>query len=86
MYDVETAVRTELEQLAQGLEAYESRLKLLCSALPVAEREDLMYAGEEDYDFPTEARSVIECVLADWIAPAIRDLRDAAAYAKAPGA
>jgi len=84
MHDVETAARTEMEGVAAGLEAFEERLKLLRSTLPVSDREDLMFAGEEDYDFPTEARSVIECVLTDWIAPAIRDLRDAAAYGKSP--
>ena len=44
-----------------------------------------MYAGEEEWDFPTEARSVIECVLADWLGPAIRDLQDAAVYGLARG-
>ena len=80
MSDRETATRAEMEQVAGGLEALRERLQQIRSSLPPSEREDVMYAGEEDFDFPTEARSVIECVLADWIAPAIRDLREAAAY------
>jgi hypothetical protein len=80
MSDMETAVRAEIEQVVRGLEALQAQLQRILSKLPVSEREDVMYAGEEDFDFPTEARSVIECVLSDWIGPAIRDLREAAAY------
>ena len=82
MPDLETMARAEIEQVAGGLEALRERLERIGSSLPASEREDVMYAGEEDFDFPTEARSVIECVLADWIAPAIRDLRGAAAYGR----
>ena len=81
MSDMETAARAELEQVAGVLETLQARLKRICEMLPVSEREDVMYAGEEDFDFPTEARTVIECVQSDWIGPVIRDLRDAAAYA-----
>jgi hypothetical protein len=80
MSDMETAVRAEIEQVVRGLEALQAQLQRILSKLPVSEREDVMYAGEEDFDFPTEARTVIECVQSDWIGPAIRDLREAAAY------
>lgn len=81
MSDIETAAREEMEQVVRGLEALQAQLQRILSKLPVSEREDVMYAGEEDFDFPTEARTVIECVQSDWIGPAIRDLREAAAYA-----
>lgn len=80
MSDVERAARTRLQRVIEALQTVDGELSAIRTALPVSEREDLMYAGEEDWDFPTEVRSVIECVLADWIGPAIRDLRDAAAF------
>ena len=39
-----------------------------------------MLAGEVEMDFATEVRSVIECILNDWLRPAIRDLAAAASY------
>jgi hypothetical protein len=39
-----------------------------------------MLVGEEEMDFPTEVRSVIECVLNDNLRPAIRDLAVAASF------
>jgi hypothetical protein len=80
MSDVESAARTRLEQIVEGLQASREELMAIKASLPVSERQDVMYAGEEEWDFLTEARTVIECVLADWIGPAIRDLAEAAAY------
>ena len=80
MSEMESAARTKLGQIVESLEACRAGLVDLRSSLPASEREDVMYAGEEEWDFPTEARSVIECVLADWIGPAIRDLQEAAGY------
>jgi len=80
MSDVERAARTAIERIVEGLKACSDELAAVRSSLPASEREDVMYAGEEEWDFPTEVRSVIECVLADWLGPAIRDLRDAAVY------
>jgi hypothetical protein len=45
----------------------------------------MMLLGEDEMDVSTEIRSVIECVLADSIGPAVRDLRAAAAYKPSPG-
>jgi hypothetical protein len=39
-----------------------------------------MPIGEEDPDVATEVRSIIECVLADQIGPAVRDLGAAVEY------
>ena len=85
MSDVERAARTALERIVQGLLGFSTELSAIRSSLPASEREDVMYAGEEEWDFPTEARSVIECVLSDRLGPAIRDLKDAAAYGTAGG-
>ena len=80
MSDVESATRARLHRIAEALETLDGELTEIGTGLPASEREDLMYAGEEDWDFPTEVRSVVECVRADWIGPAIRDLREAAGY------
>lgn len=80
MSDLERATRAQMGRIVEGLQAYSTELAAIRSSLPASEREDVMYAGEEEWDFPTEARSVIDCVLADWLGPAIRDLQDAAAY------
>jgi hypothetical protein len=85
MSDRERAVRAQMEQVVAGLQAFSTELAAIRSNLPPSEREDVMYAGEEEWDFSTEARSVIECVLADWLGPAIRDLQDAAVYGLAGG-
>ena len=85
MSDLERAVRTRMERVVEGLQAFSTELVAIRSSLPVSVREDVMYAGEEEWDFPTEARSVIECVLADWLGPAIRDLQDASVYGMTEG-
>jgi seryl-tRNA synthetase len=78
--DMEKAVREELEQAAKDQEAIQERLKFLLARLPPSPREDVMLTGEEDYDFPTEVRTALECILVDWIGSAIRDLHDLARY------
>ncbi len=80
MSDMERATRARLHRVVEVLQTLDGELTAIGTGLPVSDREDLIYAGEEDWDFPTEVRSVIECVRADWIGPAIRDLQDAAAY------
>ena len=86
MSDGETRVQEEIEQVARELEALQERLQRIADSLPVSEREDVMYAGEEEYDFATEAQAVLQCVRTDGIAPAIRDLwRCARTSTQAPG-
>ena len=80
MSDREAAAREALRQTAGELESLRFRLLGIHASLPVSPREDAMLLGEEDPDFPTEARSVLECVLHDWLRPAIRDLQAAADY------
>lgn len=89
MSDLERSARERVKRVAKGLQELNTELAAIRSTLPVSQREDVMYAGEEEWDFSTEMRSVIECVQADWLGPAIRDLQDAAVYgtarADAPG-
>ena len=74
------AAATELRRIVEDLDAIRARLVELHARLPVSPHETAMLVGEVEMDFPTELRSVIECVLNDNIQPAIRDLAAAAAY------
>lgn len=85
MSDLERAARMRMEWAVEGLRAVSTELAAIRSSLPASEREDVMYAGEEEWDFPTEARSVIECILADWLSPAIRDLQSVSGYGTTEG-
>lgn len=84
MSDMERAARERLQRAVEILETLDGELAAIRTGLPASEREDVMYAGEEEWDFPTEARSVIDCVRADWIGPAIRGLREVATYHLSP--
>lgn len=77
---VEEEWRTELRALVENLDGIRARLVDLHSRLPVPAEEAAMLAGEVEMDFPTEVRSVIECILNDWLRPTIRDLAVAASY------
>ncbi|HEV8579923.1 MAG TPA: hypothetical protein VGX68_12675 [Thermoanaerobaculia bacterium] len=80
MTEVEIAAQKEVQQLVQELDAIQTRLETIHARLPVAADEAAMLEGEKEPDFSTEMRSVIECVLTDYLRPAIRDLATAAAY------
>ncbi len=80
MSDKEEVARRELRRVAEDLESIHYRLQGIHGSLPVSKREEAMLLGEEDPDFPTEARAVIECALADWISKAVRELRTLAEY------
>jgi len=80
MTGAEVAAQAELRQTVEELEAIRSRLSDLHERLPVSPEETAMLTGEAEMDFATEARSVIECVLADSLGPAIRDLAAVASY------
>ena len=74
------AAQAQLREIVRDLEAVQLRLRGLQASLPEPAAspqeatEDL-----ERMDVRTEVRSIIECVLHDLVAPAISDLRDAAA-------
>lgn len=76
----EAAAQAELWEVATALEAIRFRLLGVKATLPESPYETAMLEGEEVMDISLEVRSIIECVLADCIEPAIRDLRDASEY------
>lgn len=78
--DLEAAVREELEKAAADMKSLRFRLLGTHATLPVSPREEVMLLGEEDPDFATQARSIIECVIHDAIDSAIEDLINAARY------
>ncbi len=80
MTEAEAAAQAELRKIVEDLETIRSRLSDLHAKLPVPPQETAMLLGEEEMDVATEVRSVVECILADCIEPAIRDLAAAAAY------
>jgi hypothetical protein len=62
----------EVRRVLEALTKIRSELRDVAAALP-STLEEAMYA-EVDPDAATEVRAVIECVLADQIGPALRDL------------
>lgn len=78
--DLEAAIREELEKVAADMKSLRFRLRGAHATLLVSPREEVMLLGEEDPDFATEARSIIECVIHDAMDSAIEDLINAARY------
>jgi hypothetical protein len=76
----EEAARVELRTIVEELDGIRGRLVDLHGRLPVPAEETAMLVGEIEMDFPTEVRSVIECVLNDSLRPMMRDLSAAASY------
>jgi hypothetical protein len=76
----EEAARSDLQEIVEELDGIRARLTELHGRLPVPAEETGMLVGEVEMDFPTEVRSVIECVLNDSLRPMMRDLAAAASY------
>jgi len=76
----EETVRAALRGVVEDLDRIRAQLVDLHATLPVPPEEAAMLVGEVEMDFATEVRSVIECILNDWLRPAIRDLAAAASY------
>lgn len=76
----EEEARAELRAIVEDLDGIRARVVDLHARLPVPLEEAAMHAGEVEMDFSTEVRSVIECILNDWLRPTIRDLAAAASY------
>ena len=83
MSDKVADAQERILQVVKVLKASQTLLDGIHTGLPVSAREERMLEGDEDPDEPTEMRSVIECVLADCLGPAIRDLTSAARYRRA---
>lgn len=84
--ETETNAREQVRAIAGELEAIRKRLLDVHASLPVPPEEAVMLLGELDMDFSTEVRTVIECVVHDFINATIRDLRAAADYVAGEGA
>jgi hypothetical protein len=82
--EAEAAAQGALLEVAEQVESIGRRLEAIRSSLSIPSNEGTMLLGEDEMDVSTEIRSVIECVLADSIGPAVRDLRAAAAYRPVP--
>lgn len=76
----EADAQRQVRAIAAELEAIRFRLLGVCASLEVPPMEPVMLVGEMDMDISTEVRSVIECVVNDFIDSAVRDLRAAADY------
>jgi hypothetical protein len=76
----EEEAQDQLLAIAAYLEAFRLRLMGVRASLPVPATEPAMLVGEMEMDVSTEVRSVVECVVNDFINSAIRDLRSAADY------
>ena len=82
MTEAEAAAQAELRRIVDELDAIGSRLMDVHGRLPVPPKETAGGWGEDGGDAvpAAEIRSVIECVLADSLRPAIRDLAAAAGF------
>jgi len=71
-----TVARKQIGEVADQLEALQFQLLGIQGSLPEPAAEIVKLLEVDSLDPATELRAVIGCVLADWIGPAIRDLRD----------
>jgi hypothetical protein len=78
MAEAEAAARAQLAEIVRDLETIRFRLLGVQAILPAAPGELVRHLDVEEMDAATEIRTVIKCVLADWIEPSIRDLRKVA--------
>ncbi|HEX9945575.1 MAG TPA: hypothetical protein VGG03_26480 [Thermoanaerobaculia bacterium] len=80
MSEREAEAQVRLRGVVEELMGIRLRLQEIARGLPASPQEAVMLVGEEEPDVATEVRSIIECVLADQIGPAVRDLGAAAEY------
>ncbi|HSK79790.1 MAG TPA: hypothetical protein VLQ45_25270 [Thermoanaerobaculia bacterium] len=66
----EKAAQEEIRDVVRDLEALRFRLVGVRASLPAPAAE-----GEEERDAAVDLRALLDCVLADSIGPALRDLR-----------
>jgi hypothetical protein len=78
--EAEAAGQARVLEIAAELEALSNQLQALHDSFPVSPLEAAMLLGEEELDVFTALRSVIECVLADRLEPAPRELKKWATY------
>lgn len=74
--EAEAAARSQLREIARELEAVRYRLLGVQASLPPPKGSFLHDQDDQDEMDPrSEVRAVIDCVLEDWLLPALRDLR-----------
>jgi hypothetical protein len=78
--EAEAAGQARLLEIAAELEALSNQLQALHDSFPASPFEAAMLLGEEELDVSTALRSVIECVQADRLEPAQRELKKWAVY------
>jgi hypothetical protein len=71
----EAAGQARLLEIAAQIESISAQLLSVHDSFQVSPREAAMLLGEEELDVSTALRSVIECVLADRLEPALQELR-----------
>ncbi|MFL6264294.1 MAG: hypothetical protein ACJ76Y_31795 [Thermoanaerobaculia bacterium] len=77
MNEIEAA-QAEIRKIVRELKPLKARLLEVVTSLPPSPAETSPLLDVEQTDLRTEIRSVVECVLNDSLAPAIRDLEDVA--------
>ena len=75
----ESAAQQEMRMIAEELKGIEERLRAVHQSLPLPSEAEAAQDMEEEMDLATQIRTVIECVLADNLEPAARDLQAASA-------
>ena len=78
MMDAVAAAKDEVQQVIGDLEALRDRLAGTIKRLPAGSGEDDAEGDLDEMGEVTELRSVIECVLHDFLRPLIEDLRTVA--------
>jgi hypothetical protein len=84
MTDAEAAGQMLVSEIADELESLNNLLQAAHDSFPASPLEAIMWVGEADMDVATALRTMIECVLADRLEPALRELRKWAAYRPSP--
>jgi hypothetical protein len=74
-----SSAQEQLKRLAADLDVLRLQMLGIQSSLPEHPAESSPLVDLETMDPATELRTVIDCVINDYIGPAIRDLRDAVA-------
>jgi len=77
--EVETAAQAQLREIVRDLTAIQFRLLGVQASLPPAPEEIVRQLDVEAMETSTEIRTIVQCVLEDFLGPAIRDLGNAAA-------
>jgi hypothetical protein len=75
----EARAQEELRTIAEELKGIETRLRAVHQSVAAPAEAEATQDADDEMDLATEIRTVIDCVLADNLEPAIRDLQAASA-------